>query len=146
MQFFLHDQHDAAVKIKYRKEFISRYAKFVYYNYNLECKTLLVANCNFRNIHLPNTWKAEWRPIRPLVCQSLLTRPNFKLKSTGNEVLVQCVILAYLRASTAYSSFAENVIRLTNNHVFRGKGNLPRMDWNWRWSCETESVLDPTRY
>ena len=36
MQFFVYDQHDAVVKIiKYRKAFISRYAKFVYYNYNL---------------------------------------------------------------------------------------------------------------
>ena len=35
MQFFVRDQHDTVVKIKYRKEFISRYAKFVYYNYNL---------------------------------------------------------------------------------------------------------------
>ena len=40
MQFFVRDQHDAVVKIKYRKEFISRYAKFVYYNYNLVCESV----------------------------------------------------------------------------------------------------------
>ena len=37
LQLSVHDQHDALVKIKYRKEFRSRYAKFVSFNDNREC-------------------------------------------------------------------------------------------------------------
>ena len=34
MHPFVHHQHDGAVKIKYREELRSRYAKFVYCNHN----------------------------------------------------------------------------------------------------------------
>ena len=40
MQALVHHQHDGVAKIKYREELRSRYAKFVYCNYNrvvLEC-------------------------------------------------------------------------------------------------------------
>ena len=36
MQPFVHHQHDGVVKIKYREELRSRYAKFVYCNHNRE--------------------------------------------------------------------------------------------------------------
>ena len=42
MQSHVHRQHDGVGKIKYRKEFRSRYATFVYYNHNrvaCECHT-----------------------------------------------------------------------------------------------------------
>ena len=49
-QLSVHDQHEAVVKMKYRKGFRSRYAKFVYQ----PCVSIgEVANCNFWNIHLP---------------------------------------------------------------------------------------------
>ena len=41
VQSFVHHQHHGVVKIKYRKELRSRYAKFVYYNHNrvvCECR------------------------------------------------------------------------------------------------------------
>ena len=37
---FLQGQHDAVVKIKYGKEFTSRYAKLVCYNYKLVCESV----------------------------------------------------------------------------------------------------------
>lgn len=45
----VHDKHEDEVKIKYRREFVSRYAKFVYYNDNRN----QWSNCNLRKIHLP---------------------------------------------------------------------------------------------
>ena len=42
MQSHVHRQHDGVRRIKYRKEFRSRYATFVYYNHNrvvCECHT-----------------------------------------------------------------------------------------------------------
>ena len=47
MQPFVHHQHDGAVKIKYREELRSRYAKFVYCNHNRvvrECRDVVIAN------------------------------------------------------------------------------------------------------
>ena len=50
-----------------KKEFRSRYAKFVYYNYNRARESGEEANCSFQNEAPFATWKAEGRPIWPLV-------------------------------------------------------------------------------
>ena len=47
MQPFVHHQHDGVVKIKYREELRSPYAKFVYCNHNRvvrECRDVVIAN------------------------------------------------------------------------------------------------------
>ena len=45
MQPFVHHQHDGVVKIKYREELRSRYAKFVYCNHNRAVRQCHVSRC-----------------------------------------------------------------------------------------------------
>ena len=48
MQPFVHHQHDDVVKIKYREELRSRYAKFVYWNHNRVVRGCHVSRCRNR--------------------------------------------------------------------------------------------------
>ena len=48
MQPFVHHQHDGVVKIKYREELRSRYAKFVYCNHNRIVRECQVSRCRDR--------------------------------------------------------------------------------------------------
>ena len=48
MQPFVHHQHDGVVKIKYREELRSRYAKFVYCNHNRVVRECHVLRCRDR--------------------------------------------------------------------------------------------------
>ena len=54
MQPFGHHQHDGVVKIKYREELRSRYAKFVYCNHNRVVRECHVSRCRDREpIRIP---------------------------------------------------------------------------------------------
>ena len=53
MQPFVHHQHDGAVKIKYREELRSRYAKFVYCNHKRVVRECHVSRCDREPSRIP---------------------------------------------------------------------------------------------
>ena len=97
MQPFVHHQHDGVVKIKYREELRSRYAKFVYCNHNRVVCECHVARCRDRKpSRIPRTipvkklkrLSRKSRKLRVLVwkkrfLKSLLCRQNFMVTSVA---------------------------------------------------------------
>ena len=59
MQPFVHHQHDGVVKIKYREELRSRYAKFVYCNHNRVVRECHVSRRRDRETSVAEKQKTE---------------------------------------------------------------------------------------
>ena len=72
MQPFVHYQHDGVVKIKYREELRSRYAKFVYCNHNRVVRECHVSRCRDR--------EPSRIPVRPVKKLKRLSQKSRKLR------------------------------------------------------------------
>ena len=96
IQPFVHHQHDGAAKIKFKEELGSRYAKFVYFNYNRVVRECQVSGRRYREpsripVKKLKSQSQKSKKLRVFMWQwflgSLLCRQNFMFTSVaGLEV------------------------------------------------------------